>query len=84
MLTYCDVIDTIAGRQQLWRHNDRLFQRGFYGRFLSHLELKLITAQWATEKTSSFNLFQVIFFYFMTPVFQHGASLVLNESWLIC
>ena len=23
MLTYCDVIDTRAGRQQLWRHSDR-------------------------------------------------------------
>ena len=35
MLTYCDVIDTRADRQQLWRHNDRLFRRGCYGRFLS-------------------------------------------------
>ena len=35
MLTYCDVIDTIAGRQQLWHHNDRLFPRGFYGHSLS-------------------------------------------------
>ena len=32
MLTYCDVIDS---RQQLWHHNDRLFPRGCYGRFLS-------------------------------------------------
>ena len=35
MLTYCDVIDTKAGRQQLWRHNDRLFPRGFFGRVLT-------------------------------------------------
>ena len=35
MLTFCDVIDTRADRQQLWRHNDRLFRRGCYGRFLS-------------------------------------------------
>ena len=38
MLTYCDVIDTRAGRQQLWRHNDRLLPCGFYGRFLSTME----------------------------------------------
>ena len=35
MLTYCDVIDTRADRQQLWRHNNRLFRRGCYGCFLS-------------------------------------------------
>ena len=35
MLIYCDVIDTRADRQQVWRHNDRLFRRGCFGRFLS-------------------------------------------------
>ena len=35
MLTYCEVIDTRAGRQQLWRHNDRLFLCGCYRCFLS-------------------------------------------------
>ena len=35
MLIYCDVIDTRADRQQVWRHNDLLFRRGCYGRFLS-------------------------------------------------
>ena len=35
MLTYCDVIDTRAGRQQVWRHNDLLFPRDFYGRVLT-------------------------------------------------
>ena len=39
MLTYCHVIDTRADRQQLWRHNDRLFPRGCYGRFLSTMML---------------------------------------------
>ena len=33
MLTYCDVIDTGADRQQLWRHNDRLFPCGCYGQW---------------------------------------------------
>ena len=32
---HCDVIDTRADRQQLWRHNDRLFRLGCYGPFLS-------------------------------------------------
>ena len=35
MLTYCDVIDTRADRQQLWRHNDRLFRRVAMGAFLA-------------------------------------------------
>ena len=57
MLNYCDVIDTRAGRQQLWRHNDRLFPRGCYGRFLSTMMRTVITAQWATENISCFNYF---------------------------
>ena len=32
MFTHCDVIDTMAASN---RHKDRLFPRGFYGRFLS-------------------------------------------------
>ena len=35
MLTYCDVIDARAGRQQLWRHNDQLFPCGCYGRWFN-------------------------------------------------
>ena len=42
MLPYCDVIDTGAGRQPLWRHNDRWFSRGFYGRFLSTMMLMTV------------------------------------------
>ena len=64
MLTYCDVIDTRAERQQLWRHNDRLFPRGCYGRFLSTMMLRTV------------NLLNL---YFVTPVFQHGASLVMSK-----
>ena len=89
MLNYCDVIDTRADRQQLWRHNDRLFPRGCYGRFLSTMMLislinvcaniyvistrKRITAQLSTENTSCFDLF---IFILWSPVFQHGASLI--------
>ena len=35
MLTYCC-------HQQLWRHNDRLFPRGFYGCFLSKMMLRTV------------------------------------------
>ena len=46
MLTYCDVIDTSTGRKQLWRNNDwlndRLFPRGFYGRFLDTMILRAV------------------------------------------
>ena len=37
MLTYCDIINTWACRWQLWRHNDWLFLRGFYGFWASDL-----------------------------------------------
>ena len=42
ILTYCDVIDTRADHQRLWRHNDRLFPRGCYGRFLSTVMLRTV------------------------------------------
>ena len=61
-----DVIDTRAGRQQLWRHNDRWFPRGCYGRFLSTMVLR-------TMNTSCFNFFVKVIF--CDPVFLHGASL---------
>ena len=50
--------------------------------FLAQWWGQLITAQWATENISCFNFFaEVIFyFYFVTPVFQHGASLVTYNS----
>ena len=73
MLTYCDVIDTRAGRQQLWRHNDRVVAMDA---FLAQWNRKFITAQWSTENTSWFNFFVYFFFNFVIPVFQHGASLV--------
>ena len=65
MLSYCDVIDTRAGRQQLEHHNDWLFPRGCYGRFLSTMVLRTVI-------------------FFVTPVFQHGASLVLlNDEYFL-
>ena len=36
------LIDTCACRWQLWRHNDWLFSRGFYGRFLIPMALGLL------------------------------------------
>ena len=42
MLTYYDVIDTWAGRQQLWRQNERLFPCGCYGRFLNTMMLRTV------------------------------------------
>ena len=39
MFFYCDVIDTWATRRQLWSHNDRLFSRDCYGRFIITLAL---------------------------------------------
>ena len=57
MLTYSDVINARAGCQQLWRHNDWLFPRGCYGRFLSTMMRTMITAQWTAENISCFNFF---------------------------
>ena len=52
--------DTRAGHQQLWRHNDRLFPRGYYGRFLSTKMRTVITAQWATENISCFIFYLIL------------------------
>ena len=73
-------IDTRAGRQQLWRHNDGLFPRVCYGRFLSTI---WCWGRWFNEFVRHFLLWflclSYFLFYFVTPVFQHGASLVPPE-----
>ena len=94
MFTYCDVIDTRAGRQQWWCHNDGLFPRGCYGRFLStiwcwgqwlnefvrHVCAKVFNITTGTVRIMALIVVQRkggIFDYdifFVTPVFQHGAS----------
>ena len=45
MLTYCDVIDTGADRQKLWRHNDRLFPCGCYGQWFKEFVKKHVCAK---------------------------------------
>ena len=39
LLTYCDVTDTWTSHYLLWHHQDRLFPRGLYGRFLFTMAL---------------------------------------------
>ena len=51
--------------------------------FLEQWNRKFITAQWSTENTSCFNFFVYFFLNFVTPVFQHGASLVFINDYFL-
>ena len=76
MLTYCDVIDTRSDRQQLWRHNDRLFRRGCYGRFLSttHASDELCTCLVRTELIRSLAIWLAESRDYHLYIYKHGPA----------